>query len=85
MYKRQRAHDATALVEDGKRPAGAILVDQGGADQFLAEQLRPDLFEAACKAAGVALTLRMQPGYDHSYNFISTFMEDHVLWHAERL
>lgn len=80
-----RAHDATALVEDGKRPAGAILVDQGGADQFLAEQLRPDLFEAACKAAGVALTLRMQPGYDHSYNFISTFMEDHVRWHAERL
>ena len=80
-----RAHDATALVEDGRRPAGDILVDQGGADQFLAEQLRPELLEAACKAAGVALTLRMQPGYDHSYNFISSFMEDHVRWHAERL
>jgi S-formylglutathione hydrolase len=80
-----RAHDATALVEDGKRPAGAILVDQGGADGFLAEQLRPELFEAACTAAGVDLTLRIQPGYDHSYNFISTFMDDHIRWHAERL
>ena len=80
-----RAHDATALVEDGKRPAGDILVDQGAADNFLAEQLRPELFEAACKAAGVDLTLRLQPGYDHSYNFISTFMEDHIRWHAARL
>lgn len=80
-----RAHDATALVEDGKRPAGAILIDQGEADGFLAEQLRPELFEAACDAAGVDLTLRLQPGYDHSYNFISTFMDDHVRWHADRL
>lgn len=80
-----RAHDATALVEDGKRPAGDILVDQGAADGFLAEQLRPELFEAACKAAGVDLTLRLQDGYDHSYNFISTFMDDHIRWHAERL
>jgi S-formylglutathione hydrolase len=80
-----RAHDATALVEDGKRPAGDILVDQGAADNFLAEQLRPELFEAACKAAGVDLTLRLQPGYDHSYNFISSFMDDHIRWHAERL
>ncbi len=80
-----RAHDATALVEDGKRPAGDILVDQGAADNFLTEQLRPELFEAACKEAGVDLTLRLQPGYDHSYNFISTFMEDHIRWHAARL
>jgi len=80
-----RAHDATVLVEDGRRPAGAILIDQGDADGFLAEQLRPDLFKAACDKAGVDLTLRMQPGYDHSYNFISTFMDDHVRWHAERL
>jgi S-formylglutathione hydrolase len=80
-----RAHDATALVEDGKRPAGAILIDQGEADSFLAEQLRPHLFAQACEKAGVDLTLRMQPGYDHSYNFISTFMDDHVRWHAERL
>ncbi len=80
-----RAHDATALVEDGKRPASAILIDQGAADGFLAEQLRPELFEAACKAAGVDLTLRLQDGYDHSYNFISSFMDDHIRWHAERL
>ncbi len=80
-----RKHDAVALIEDGKRPAGAVLVDQGDADGFLAEQLRPELLDAACKAAGVDLTLRLQPGYDHSYNFISTFMEDHIRWHAERL
>lgn len=80
-----RAHDAVALIEDGKRPAGDILVDQGAADGFLAEQLRPELFEAACKAAGVNLTLRLQEGYDHSYNFISTFMDDHLRWHAARL
>jgi len=80
-----RAHDATALVEDGKRPAGAILIDQGDADNFLAEQLRPELFAAACEHAGIDLTLRLQPGYDHSYNFISTFMDDHLRWHAARL
>lgn len=80
-----RAHDAVALIEYGKRPAGAVLVDQGDADSFLAEQLRPELLVAACQAAGVDLTMRLQPGYDHSYNFISTFMEDHVRWHAARL
>ena len=80
-----RAHDAVALIEDGKRPAGDILVDQGAADGFLVEQLRPELFEAACKAAGVNLTLRLQDGYDHGYNFISTFMDDHLRWHAARL
>ncbi len=80
-----RAHDAVALLEDGHRPAGDILVDQGEADGFLAEQLRPELLRAAADKAGIALTLRLQPGYDHSYNFISTFMEDHIRWHAARL
>lgn len=80
-----RAHDAVALIGDGKRPAGAILVDQGDADSFLVEQLRPELLRAAADAAGIDLTLRLQPGYDHSYNFISTFMDDHIRWHAERL
>ncbi len=79
-----RAYDACALIEDGAR-VSEILVDQGDADGFLVEQLKPDLLAAACEAAGIGLTLRMQPGYDHSYNFISTFMADHVAWHAERL
>jgi len=79
-----RRHDAVALIEDGAR-LPALLVDQGGADAFLAEQLRPELLESACAAAGIPLTLRMQPGYDHSYLFVSTFMADHLAWHAERL
>ncbi|MEG3160099.1 S-formylglutathione hydrolase [Sphingomonas sp. LB2R24] len=79
-----RAYDACALIEDGARVA-EILVDQGDADGFLVEQLKPELLAAACEAAGIDLTLRMQPGYDHSYNFISTFMADHVAWHAARL
>jgi S-formylglutathione hydrolase len=79
-----RRHDAVALIEDGAR-VPALLVDQGDADQFLAEQLRPELLQAACNAAGIDLTLRMQPGYDHSYYFISTFMADHLKWHAQRL
>ncbi len=79
-----RAYDACALIADGARVA-EILVDQGEADGFLAEQLKPALLEEACTAAGIDLTLRMQPGYDHSYNFISTFMADHVGWHAARL
>jgi S-formylglutathione hydrolase len=79
-----RAHDATALIEDGAR-VPAILVDQGGADNFLEGQLKPELLAEACKAAGVPLTLRMQDGYDHSYYFVSTFLADHLRWHAERL
>ncbi|MFN3583040.1 S-formylglutathione hydrolase [Phenylobacterium sp.] len=79
-----RRHDATALLEDGARLPG-LLVDQGGADAFLAEQLKPELLAQACEAAGVPLTLRLQPGYDHSYYFVSTFMADHLAWHAERL
>jgi len=79
-----RAYDACALIADGARVAD-ILVDQGEADGFLDDQLKPALLAEACAAAGIELTLRMQPGYDHSYNFISTFMSDHVAWHAERL
>ena len=79
-----RAYDACALIADGARVA-EILVDQGEADGFLAEQLKPTLLAEACAAAGIDLTLRMQPGYDHSYAFISTFMADHVGWHAARL
>ncbi len=77
-------HDATALVK-ARGWTGDILIDQGEADDFLEIQLRPALFAAACAEADVPLTLRMQPGYDHSYFFISTFMGDHVAWHAERL
>jgi len=79
-----RRHDAVALIEDGAR-VPAILVDQGGADNFLEQQLRPELLAAACEQAGIALVLRTHPGYDHSYYFISTFMADHLRWHAERL
>jgi len=79
-----RSHDAVALIEDGAR-LPELLVDQGEADNFLAEQLRPELLRRACADAGIPLTLRMQPGYDHSYYFISTFMADHLRWHAERL
>jgi S-formylglutathione hydrolase len=79
-----RQHDAVALIEDGAR-VPALLVDQGEADTFLAGQLKPELLAAACAAAGIPLTLRMQPGYDHSYYFISTFLPDHLRWHAARL
>ena len=81
---RWRAHDAVALIEDGAR-LPELLVDIGTADPFLDEQLRPELLEAACAEAGITLELRRQSGYDHSYYFISTFMADHVRWHAERL
>jgi S-formylglutathione hydrolase len=79
-----RRYDAVALIEDGAR-VPEILVDQGEADDFLAEQLRPDLLERACAEAGIALELRRHAGYDHSYHFISTFMADHLRWHAQRL
>ncbi len=79
-----RKHDAVALIEDGAR-VPALLVDQGEADTFLTEQLRPELLAAACEGTGIDLTLRLQPGYDHSYYFISTFMADHLEWHAHRL
>ena len=77
-------YDACALIEAGARLPD-LLVDQGTADNFLNEQLKPHLLEKACSKAGQKLTLRMHPGYDHSYYFISTFMVDHLRWHAERL
>lgn len=79
-----RQYDACALIEDGAR-VPEILVDQGAGDAFLAEQLKPHFLSRACDDAGIALTLRMEADYDHSYYFISTFMADHVRWHAERL
>jgi S-formylglutathione hydrolase len=79
-----RRHDAVALIADGAR-FSEFLVDQGEADSFLEEQLRPDWLRDACASAGIDLTLRLHPGYDHSYYFISTFMPDHIAWHAERL
>lgn len=79
-----RAYDATALIDDGRRVRD-IFVDQGEADPFLSSQLKPDLLKSACERAGIPLTLRMQPGYDHSYYFIASFMEDHLRWHAARL
>jgi S-formylglutathione hydrolase len=83
--KAWRKHDATALVEDGARFNGTILVDQGEADGFLVNQLQPQRFEAACEDAKQALELRMHPGYDHSYYFIQTFIDDHLRHHAAAL
>ena len=79
-----RAHDAYALVARSawRKP---ILIDQGTADEFLESQLRPELFEQACAAAGLPLQLRRQPGYDHSYYFIATFIADHIAHHARAL
>ena len=77
-------YDACALIAGGARLPD-LLVDQGEADSFLEGQLRTQLLADACAAAGQPATIRMQPGYDHSYYFISTFMADHVAWHAQRL
>lgn len=79
-----RPYDACALVEDGAR-LEEVLIDQGSADEWLEPQLKTHLFEEACAKAGMNPTIRMQPGYDHSYFFVSTFIADHVAWHAERL
>lgn len=77
-------YDATALV--AKQPSEAeILIDQGAADNFLKEQLKPEIFARAADEVGQKLILRMQQGYDHSYYFIASFMEEHLRWHAERL
>jgi S-formylglutathione hydrolase len=62
-----------------------LLVDQGAADNFLIEQLRTHLLAQVCEAAGQPAKIRIQPGYDHSYYFIASFMDDHLRWHAERL
>lgn len=81
------AHDAARLIESGVGEGcfDEILIDQGDADPFLVEQLKPELLAAAGEAAGQAITLRMQPGYDHSYFFMASFIADHVAFHAERL
>jgi len=79
-----RRHDAVALMEDGAR-VKELLVDQGEADGFLKEQLRPELLAKACADAGIDLTLRMQTAYDHGYYYISTFMHEHLRWHSMRL
>ncbi|PZU85816.1 MAG: S-formylglutathione hydrolase [Shinella sp.] len=79
-----RPYDACALVEDGAR-FPEFLIDQGTADSFLETGLKPWLFEEAIKGTDIGLTLRMHERYDHSYFFISTFMDDHLKWHAERL
>jgi S-formylglutathione hydrolase len=79
-----RDYDACALIEGGARPPD-LLVDQGTADSFLENQLKPGLLEEACAEAGQPLTLRRQEGYDHSYFFIASFIEDHLRWHATRL
>jgi S-formylglutathione hydrolase len=79
-----QAYDACALIRTGHR-VEAILVDQGEADQFLAQQLRPELLGVACQAAGIQLDLSLRAGYDHSYYFIASFIEQHLRWHHERL
>jgi S-formylglutathione hydrolase len=78
------AYDSCALMSTHGFPRD-ILIDQGEADEFLQSQLRPNAFVEACRDRRVSLTLRMQPGYDHSYYFVASFMADHVRWHAERL
>jgi S-formylglutathione hydrolase len=79
-----KSYDASELVS--KRPFNdTILIDQGLADSFLENQLMPEIFEQACTSVGQSLQLRRQEGYDHSYYFISTFIEDHIRHHAERL
>ncbi len=77
-------YDACALIDGGARLPD-LLVDQGEADGFLAEQLKTGLLAIACKKAGQKATIRMQPGYDHSYYFISSFLGEHLRWHAARL
>ncbi|MDI1282484.1 S-formylglutathione hydrolase [Brevundimonas sp.] len=81
------AHDAARLIEAGVGEGcfDDILIDQGDADPFLVEQLQPELLQAAADAVGQTLTLRMQPGYDHSYFFMASFIADHVAFHARRL
>jgi S-formylglutathione hydrolase len=78
-------YDATELVRAGRRFPGTPLIDQGTDDEFLADQLHPEALEAACLDQGQPLTLRRQPGYDHSYHFIASFIGEHLAYHAEAL
>ena len=79
-----REYDACALIEDGAR-IPELLVDQGRADNFLDEQLKTHLLDEACRAADMPATIRLHEGYDHSYFFVSSFIDEHIAWHAERL
>lgn len=78
-------YDACELLASGRRFPDTIFVDQGTSDKFLRDQLKPELLESACKAAGQPLELRMHAGYDHGYFFIQSFIADHIAWHAARL
>lgn len=80
-----RAHDAVAQITAGARLPGELLVDQGTDDKFLARELQPERLERACAEAGQALSLRRREGYDHSYFFIQSFIEDHLRHHARAL
>jgi S-formylglutathione hydrolase len=79
------SHDATELLKSGRRFPGVIVVDQGSADKFLHEQLRPELLVAACREAGQELDLQMRDGYDHGYFFVQSFIRRHLEWHARQL
>jgi S-formylglutathione hydrolase len=79
-----REYDACALIEDGAR-IPELLVDQGRADNFLDEQLKTHLLDEACRAADMPATIRLHEGYDHSYFFVSSFIDEHIAWHAQRL
>ena len=80
-------HDAALLIAGGvaKDHFDDILIDQGTGDSWLVEQLKPELLELACHSVGQKLTLRRQSGYDHGYFFVTTFIDDHFAWHAEKL
>ena len=78
-------YDATCLIKQGASSENAILIDQGSADNFLQEQLKPEIFQAACTDASQSLELRMQPGFDHSYYFISSFIGEHIVFHSKNL
>ena len=80
-----RDYDATTLIEERGWRGPALLVDQGASDPFLESQLKPGLLEEACRRSGVPLDLRLQAGYDHSYFFISTFVDEHLRFHARNL
>ncbi|HEV7608061.1 MAG TPA: S-formylglutathione hydrolase [Steroidobacteraceae bacterium] len=78
-------YDATELVKAGHKFPGGILIDQGTADKFLADQLKPELLVSACKAAGQEVYLQMREGYDHGYFFIQSFISQHMTWHSHLL
>jgi S-formylglutathione hydrolase len=82
---RWRSYDATTLIEDGHRHPATLRIDQGEADKFLGEQLRPEVFAAACERAGQPVEVRRLPGYDHSYFFVATVIGEHLRFHAELL